>query len=183
MRVLTGEAKGARLRSVRAAGIRPTSGLVKSAIFNILGPGALDGLRVLDLFAGTGALGIEALSQGAARADFVERSPRTALAIRRNLETAGLRDRARVLAMPVHKTLRTLEGPYDLVFMDPPYADTSAADILGTLASSKLLAPGATVILEHAARTPPPVPQGLAQLETRRYGDTAVTYYRKELSA
>jgi len=154
---------------------------VKSAIFNTLSPDAVEGARVLDLYAGTGALGIEALSRGAAHADFVERSPRLAALIRRNLEAAGAKDRARVYAMPAHKALGALSGPYHLVLMDPPYDDAGVAGLLARLEGAGLLADGATVVLEHAWRTPPPEGSGrLALIETRRYGDTAVSYYREE---
>jgi 16S rRNA (guanine966-N2)-methyltransferase len=184
VRVLTGQVKGAKLRTARTSGVRPTSGLVKGAIFNTLPAEAVEGARVLDLYAGTGALGIEALSRGAAHADFVERSGRMCRLISDNLEAAGLRDRSRVFAAPVERALGMLQGPYNLVLMDPPYAEPGVSGILVRLAESGLLAGGATVVLEHAHRNPPPPAAGcLVLLKTRRYGDTAVTYYRMETPA
>lgn len=184
MRVLTGQAKGAKLRTARSSGVRPTSGLVKSAIFNTLPPEAVEGARVLDLYAGTGALGIEALSRGAAHADFVERSGRMCRLIGDSLAAAGLRDRSRVFAAPVERAQGMLQGPYNLVLMDPPYAEPGVANVLARLAEPGLLADGATIVLEHAHRNPPPPAAGrLVILKTRRYGDTAVTYYRMERPA
>lgn len=184
MRVLTGQAKGARLKSSRAASVRPTSSRVKNAIFATLPLDAIQGARVLDLYAGTGGLGIEALSRGAARVDLVERSGRLCLLIRQNLETIGARDRARVFNTTAQRALGLLSEPYDLVLLDPPYDAPGIPDLLARLGSSGLLKDGALVVLEHAWRTPPPPGTGrLALLETRRYGDTAVSYYRQAPTA
>ncbi|MBI3744346.1 MAG: 16S rRNA (guanine(966)-N(2))-methyltransferase RsmD [Chloroflexi bacterium] len=179
MRVLTGHAKGVRLKASRAPALRPTSSRVRTALFDVLGN--IDDLRVLDLFAGTGSLGIEALSRGAASADFVERNFRLCQGIRDNLRKAGLEGDSHVICAMSHKAMATLAGPYDLVLMDPPYDLPGTPELLAALGGSTLLAPGAIVVLEHAWRGG--VIEGAGRLkrtDMRRYGDTAVSYYRLE---
>jgi 16S rRNA (guanine966-N2)-methyltransferase len=157
---------------------------VREALFGILeSAGVVRGARVLDLYAGTGALALEALSRGAARAVLVE-SSREALAVTRgNVASLGLGDSARVLAADVRDAVRRLEGepPFDVVLADPPWAlvDTGEAlRVLAELARSSLLAEDALVILEHSSRTPPPDVEGLTKDQTRRYGDAALTFYK-----
>ena len=185
MRIVTGGAKGARLKAARRPGLRPTTSLVRGAIFNILPPHAIVEARVLDLFAGSGALGLEALSRGAQWADFVERDPRGARLIRENLQTAGLAEQAHVYCATAQKALGFLPGPYRLVLLDPPYEDPGTPAILQRIASGNHLSPGAIIVLEHAWRNgAPPAPPGLALAQTRRYGDTAVSlYHRREDTA
>src|SRR5437867_231202 len=143
MRVIGGTDRGRRLAAPRGFSTRPTAGRVREALFDILGP-AVAGMRVLDLFAGTGAIGIEALSRGAARAVFVERGRDALRALRANLAALHLsRDRARVVAGDAVATLPALgrsELPFDLVFLDPPYA-TTVARVLEALARGPLLKP------------------------------------------
>lgn len=180
LRVQSGAAKGKRLKAPRSTALRPTSSRVKGALFNILAVEGLDGARVLELFAGTGAMGIEALSLGASHVDFVERDPRTCQQLRENLLTAGLLERAAVHKSSAARALTFLSGPFDLVLMDPPYADDSAADLLDHLASPKLLAEMGLIVLEHATRNgPAEAPPGLQLSDTRRYGDTALSFYRR----
>jgi 16S rRNA (guanine966-N2)-methyltransferase len=157
---------------------------MRVTLFDILGP-SVAGIRVLDLFAGTGAVGIEALSRGAARAVFVERDRAALRALRANLAALGLgRQAARVVAGDVLAVLPVLEGseaPVELVFVDPPYAGEAAGRTLAALAGSPLLASGARVVVQHSVRAPMPVPPGLvAAREPRRFGDTALTFLAAE---
>lgn len=138
----------------------------------------------LDLYAGTGALGIEALSRDADRVDFVERDSRRCQTIRRNLDAAGLRERGRVYCAPALRALTNLTNHYDLVFFDPPYGDRDIDRVLDSLGGSELLRPGATVVLEHAWRDGAPEGrEGLERVNTRRYGDTALSFYHRKASS
>jgi len=178
MRIIAGVLKGRRLAPVKGR-IRPTAAKVREAVFSILGPAVL-GARVLDLFAGTGALGIEALSRGAAAAVFVEDHPESLKVLRRNLTDLGLADRTTVWPLPVTAALKKLAGrgePFGLAFLDPPYGGGAAA-ALNALASPHLLAPAARVVVEHSRRESLPEACGvLTLLMTRRYGDTQVAFY------
>jgi 16S rRNA (guanine966-N2)-methyltransferase len=180
MRVIAGSAKGQRLRGPLSRDTRPTSDLVRGAIFSALASQGVDLSRVLDLYAGSGALGIEALSRGAAWCDFVERSRRACSVIGKNLAGIGFGERARVHCAPVERVLGRLEGPYSLVLADPPYADASALADLEALAASPLVEEGRTVlVLEHSARQSPPDRIGWWALANhRRHGDTAISIYR-----
>jgi 16S rRNA (guanine966-N2)-methyltransferase len=180
MRVIAGELKGRRLAPVKGR-IRPTAAKVREAIFSILGE-AVREMRVLDLYAGTGALGIEALSRGVREAVFVEDHPGALKVLRRNLEDLGLTNRAAVLALPVLTAVKRLgargEG-FGLAFLDPPYGGGVAAEALAALDRAKVLDPGAWVVAEHSRRESLPERQGgLALQELRRYGDTQVAFYR-----
>lgn len=158
--------------------IRPTQGLIKAAIFNMLGPAVLDS-EVLDLYAGSGALGIEALSRGAAEAIFVERSLDGVRSIRANLAALDYEDRATVAQADALRWLRTHEAEAAsarLVLLDPPYDDPHLDSVLSALDS--LAAPTATVVLEHASRRALPSLKRLVIDRSRRYGDTSVTIAR-----
>ena len=178
MRIIAGALKGRRLAPVKGR-IRPTGAKVREAVFSILGP-ALGGLRVLDLFAGTGALGIEALSRGAGTAVFVEDHPESLKVLRRNLADLGLADRTTVWPLPVTTALKQLAGRgeiFGLAFLDPPYGGGAAA-ALTALAELPLLLPGARVVVEHSRRESLPEScGGLTRLTVRRYGDTQVAFY------
>ena len=179
MRVVGGDAKGRRLKGATISGARPTSELVRGAIFNVLGPLDFRPMKVMDMFAGSGSLGIEALSRGAAWADFVERHPRQCAAIRENLETTGFTDRAKVYCMDVEKGLSVLEGSYNVVLMDPPYKLTTLDQVLDDLSGSGLLEQGATVVVGHSKRFSLESDyRGLARVGNYRYGDSAVDYYK-----
>jgi 16S rRNA (guanine966-N2)-methyltransferase len=179
MRVIAGEAKGLRLKKPSARGLRPTSDLVRGAIFNVLASSEADLSRVLDLYAGSGALGIEALSRGAQWCDFVEQDRGACAIIRENLALAGFQDRGRVHCLPVEKALDRLEGPYSLVLMDPPYEDEQAPEVVSRLASSTLMERGSALVLEHSWRRLPPDRWGPFDLASRkRHGDTGVSIYR-----
>jgi 16S rRNA (guanine966-N2)-methyltransferase len=181
-RVIAGTARSIRLEAP-GAGTRPLADRVKQTLFAILEPDLRDA-RFLDLFAGSGAGGIEALSRGAAHATFVERDAGAIRTIKNNLERAGLagRDRAVVVRADAVSWLRdparAAEAPYDLVLVDPPYdatdALTTALESLSTLSI-----PGTRVVAKHFWRTPPPATVGLLASEReRRFGDTALTFYR-----
>jgi 16S rRNA (guanine966-N2)-methyltransferase len=180
VRVIAGEAGGRRLVAPERS--RPTTDRVKESLFSALGPERLTGARVLDLYAGSGALGIEALSRGASLAVLVERDPAGRRAIEGNLETTGLSDRARVRLGDVGTFLSgppALEGPFDLVLCDPPYElpDTELEVVLGRLTSVGWMAPEATLVLERAgAAAPPRWPPGWRSTWERRYGDTLVLF-------
>lgn len=180
MRIGGGEAGGRRLQH-HLKGIRPTSGRVRLALFSMLGPGGAEGRRVLDLYAGTGAFGLEALSRGAAWAEFVERDEKACRAIRATLADLGFGERGVVHRGAAAAVVRRLEADFDLVFADPPYDDDPFAEVFGLLVESGRLVPGARVIAEHSKRRvlPEALP-GLRQIDRRLYGDTAVTVYRFE---
>ncbi|GGM40519.1 methyltransferase [Longimycelium tulufanense] len=183
-RIVAGTAGGRRI-AVPAKGTRPTSERVREALFSALDSFLdLGGTRVLDLYAGSGALGLEALSRGAAHALFVESERRAANLLRRNAAGLGL-DGAEVRTQPVAAVLaETPDEPYDVVLADPPYALTEdeLAATLDRLVHRGWLAPGAVLVLERDARSPEPAwPESLVALRNRRYGDTVL--YWAEYSA
>ena len=169
MRVIAGTLGGRRLVVPRGQATRPTAGRVREALFSMLGE--IDGAVVLDLFAGSGALGIEALSRGAQRATFVERAPAALAALRANIAALGLGGRASVVAGDALAALRVADN-YDLVFLDPPYA--TAAGLADALSRDlpAALAPGARVVSESDRREPLALSLPLAR--ERRYGDTLI---------
>jgi 16S rRNA (guanine(966)-N(2))-methyltransferase RsmD len=142
--------------------------------------GSVEGCRVLALFAGSGARGIEALSRGAAWAAFVDQDAGSCAAIQHNLRLAGLAERAVVRRIPADRALRSLEAEYDVVFIDPPYADPGMEQLLAQVAASPRLVPGAVVVVFHSSRLSlAPHYNGLGLLRERRHGDTTVSIYRK----
>lgn len=174
MRVIAGTARGIPLGAPRDRSTRPITDRVKETLFGILGERVVDA-QVLDLYAGSGAVGIEALSRGAAACTFVERARMALTVIRSNLERTGLGSGATVVGGDV---LRWLEVPhahrYQLAFLDPPYAVRDIVAPLDRLPS--LLAPGATVVVKHFWRTPVPPPDGLRLWRERRFGETSLTF-------
>ncbi len=181
MRVIAGVLGGRHLVAPKGLVARPTPDRVREALFSILGD--VDDLRVLDLYSGTGALAIEALSRGAKDAVLVEKDRSSKAAIEENLETLGLEDRAELIFSDVARALARLTASgqrFDLVLADPPYADAAAQ--LGSIlpALPALLCEGGRVVLEHGRRTDPPeAPVGLVFEDTRRYGETALSFYTK----
>ena len=179
VRIVAGVAGGRRL-AVPPHGTRPTSDRVREAVFSSLAARRdLEGARVLDLYAGSGAMGLEALSRGAVHVRFVESDQRAAAVLRRNIEALGLPG-AQLTAADVPAVLRGNPGqPYDLVLADPPYAlDDCALDkVLSALAGGAWLAPAALLVVERPAKALPPTwPDNVFALTHRRYGDTAVYY-------
>jgi len=184
MRVIGGHDRGRRLRAPRGLATRPTADRVRVTLFDVLGP-TVAGARVLDLFAGTGAVGIEALSRGAARVVLVERDQSALRALRANLAALDApRAAARVMAGDVLRVLPELgaqEGPFDLVFIDPPYATALAARTLEGLGATRICRAGTEVIVQHSTRTTLPIVPGLApHRRPRQFGDTALTFLRAE---
>jgi 16S rRNA (guanine966-N2)-methyltransferase len=187
MRITGGMFASRAIRAPRGQATRPTSDRVREALFGILSSaGAIAGARVLDLYAGTGALAIEALSRGAARAVVVESSRPALEAIRSNVAALGLHDRVVLVASDVRTAVARLrrDGPFDLVLADPPWAlvdSGEALDVLRALAEAGAVAESGTVVLEHAARSAKALPvdlNGLQCEQTRRYGDTALAFYK-----
>ncbi len=183
MRVIAGIAKGRRLYSPKGKAIRPTSDRVKEAIFNIIGPGVKN-KNVLDAFAGTGGLGIEALSRGAQAAYFIDSAAPAIELTNKNLEITGLQGYAVVIRADVNKALKNLVKKglkFDLIFLDPPYRiSVSFLDAILFMLSSSLLSTDGLLILEHSIKTKIKPVAGLEIDSTRSYGDTAVTFYRKK---
>lgn len=180
MRVTGGSARGMTLLAPKGAETRPTTDRTREAIFSILYSMDADLTRVLDLYAGTGALAIEALSRGAEQAELVERSTSVCAIIRRNLAHVRLAERATVHCLDVRRALERLSSePFSTVFLDPPYADPGIETVLETLGASELVATGGTIVLEHAHGRPPPAAIGRLALQSdRRYGGTGVAFYR-----
>ncbi|HWV49059.1 MAG TPA: 16S rRNA (guanine(966)-N(2))-methyltransferase RsmD [Microbacterium sp.] len=177
-RIIAGTAGGMRL-AVPAAGTRPTSDRVRESLFGALeSADAIDGARVLDLYAGSGALGLEALSRGAASADLVELSKAAAGVVRRNAQEVSRATRrpAQVHHLGVHAYLLRAAGPFDLVFSDPPYDIDDAAMTADLVALAPLLSDDALVVIERAKRSTPPAlaAAGLEEVRMKTYGDTAV---------
>ena len=182
MRIIGGTRRGTRLAEVGtgdpAAHLRPTSDRVREAIFNLLTNSLhldLAGLRVLDLFAGTGALGLEAISRGAAHVTFADNGPAALALLRRNIDILRAGETA-VLRLDATRLGRNPGGPFDLVFLDPPYGRGMGEAALASALAGGWLAAGAVVVWEEGA--PPPVPAQVTPIDQRRYGDTWITILR-----
>ncbi len=175
-----GAFKGRRLKGVAAPGVRPTSELVRGAIFNILGPLDINHRRAMDLYAGSGSLGIEALSRGVEWVDFVERHPRQCEALKQNLETVRISDRAKVHCLEVARALENMEGVYSLVLMDPPYKLQTVGEVLNALGDSDLLEENATLVVGHSKRLAlMDRYTNMERISSHRYGDSMVDFYSK----
>lgn len=179
MRIIAGQYKGRRLGAVKNAPVRPTADKTREAVFSILG-GLVEDALVLDLFAGTGALGLESLSRGAAKAVFVDSNRESIALLRQNIKLLGAENTATVLLRDVLRpgSLSGLEGPFDLVFADPPYKADALSRTLKNIAESACLANGATVVAEHSALTDPPSPpSNLVLSDRRKYGKSLVSFF------
>lgn len=180
MRIVGGDLRGRPLAAPRNDAIRPTSDRTREAVFNIIAhgwPQHLQGARVLDLFAGTGALGLEALSRGAAHALFIEDSAEGRGLIRTNIEAFGLQGRAKIFRRDATRLGEPgTIAPFDLVFADPPYGKGLAEQALQSAVAGGWLTSGALVVVEEAAGSPFQPPQGLALIERRDWGDTGVSF-------
>ena len=181
MRVIAGNARGRKLQAGRGRAIRPTGSKVRGAIFSILGSRYdLNGLQVLDLFAGAGGLGIEALSRGARSVTFVEGDAAAARILKGNLERCGLSEQGRVIQARLPAALRRLVGTarFGGVFLDPPYGKGLVAATLAVLGEVDLLEPGSWVVAEHAVEEPVAERYGALRLtDARRYGKTALAIF------
>ena len=178
MRIIAGRFRGRRLTPVgkgdAGAHLRPTADRVRESLFNVLAAyGGLDGARVLDLFAGTGALGLEALSRGAAHVTFVESGRVAQGLIRRNVELTGSRAQTALLRADATRPGHNPGQAFDLVFLDPPYGKGLGERALAAAKAGGWIAPGALAVCEEGAAMPPP--PGCTTLDERRYGDTWIT--------
>ena len=181
MRVIAGSAKGRALKAVPGKNTRPTTDKVKEAIFSMIGP-YFDGGWVLDLFAGTGGLGIEALSRGAERAVFIDMEKASIDVVRHNATEAGVADKAEIYRNEAGRAVKALAkrgSAFRYVFLDPPYRMKEMDGVMAQLAESGLLEPGAVVVVEHDAEHQyPETAVPFEQTKRVKYGDTAVTIYR-----
>ncbi len=178
LRIAGGSARGVPLAEPKGVRLRPTTGLVREAVFNILGD-VVDGARVLDLYAGTGALGIEALSRGAAHATLIEAEPGCCAAILQSLARTAMAERAIVLRGRLPAALKNLAPGFELILMDPPYGAEDAEVVL--IGAAALLAENGWIVFEHGSRyNPPERPAGLSLADRRVYGDSAVAFYRRQ---
>lgn len=179
LRVIAGEAKGRPLRSLRGMALRPTPARVRAALFSALGDRTRQG-PFLDLYAGTGAVGIEALSRGAPWADFVEQHGPACRVLAHNLAVTGLRDRARIVAAPVARFLgRPADRVYAVVFADPPYGRGGGREVLSALAGWSGVTAETLVVVQHQTGEDIPV-GGWRLLRRNRYGRTTLSFYRLE---
>ena len=177
VRISGGQLKGRKLRPSGGPGLRPTAERVRQAIFSILGPLAVS--RVLELYAGTGIFGLEALSREADWVDFVESSRVRSRQIGASLEELGLEGRANVSSYTVERALGVVNGPYDLVFADPPYNQDPWAWLMPRLVEERLMSESGVVVAEHSSGTDLETEYGTLTLGgVHRYGDTAISIYR-----
>ncbi|MCX8116532.1 MAG: 16S rRNA (guanine(966)-N(2))-methyltransferase RsmD [Desulfobacterota bacterium] len=182
MRVISGSSKGRRLVAPRGQGLRPTSDRVKECLFNLIGE--VEGRVVLDLFAGTGSLGIEALSRGAKRAVFVERAREALRRMKQNLSQCGMEDRAEILPKEVGRAIGLLGRrgeTFDLILMDPPYEEGWIRHTFEKLKRHPIHRSGALLVIEHSRREPlPEETGGWGLLKQREVGDTVISILRKQ---
>jgi len=179
MRIVGGTSRGRRLTGPGDLAVRPTADQVKEALFNILA-GRIAGTRFLDLYAGTGNIGIEALSRGAQQATFVESSPAMGRLLRANLQQCGFEHLTEVRLVPVSRFLKQRhESPYDIIFLDPPYRTEEVEKVLPSLGHDVIIRANGVVVVEHFHKSPPVDRIGhLALVKTYRYGDTCLSVYR-----
>lgn len=180
MRIIGGLAKGRKLKAPKTFLVRPVSDKVKEAIFNILGP--LDNDVVLDLFAGSGSVGLEALSRGAGFALFIDSLALSSACIRGNIELCGFSDKARIMKGVLPSILNRLKknnAPFDLVFIDPPYDKNLINKNLEALANNKLVDARSRIVIEHSPREKP-FCDGMLIVDQRQYGQTFVSFLKYE---
>lgn len=184
MRIIAGKVKGRHLKFPKGTKTRPVTDLVRGAIFSILENMDNDWSQVLDLFSGSGALGIEALSRNAGWVDFVENERKCCDIIKENLEITGFSSQARVYCCSVNKALSFLDKEYNIILMDPPYSDTTTGDIITRLATSGLVGAATTLVVTHSSRSP--LCQNYAALnlvKVHRHGDTCISIFQKEVGS
>ena len=181
MRVIAGSAKGCPLKISKGTPTRPATELVRGALFSALESLDADWSRVLDLFSGSGSLGIEALSRGAGWVDFVDQERRCCDIIRENLVRARLAESAGVHCLSVSRALSVLKGKYGIILMDPPYRDRAIGKILEQIDSSSLMADGAPLFITHSALFKlEPAYGSLSLRREYRHGDSVIALFRKE---
>jgi len=181
MRVIAGKAKGHRLKAPKRAATRPATDLVRGAIFSILETTNVDWTQVLDLFSGSGALGIEALSRGADWVDFVEHEPRCCAIIKQNLEKTKLETQAHIYCCSVAKAISFLDKEYGIILMDPPYSNESIGSLVTELATSKLVGTNSIVVITHSPHFPLNSTYiTLNLIKEHRHGDSCIALYKKE---
>jgi 16S rRNA (guanine966-N2)-methyltransferase len=180
MRIIAGALKGRQLKTPTWEGLRPTSDRLRETLFNILGPSIRDA-RVLDGYAGTGAMGIEALSRGAAHVTFVDSDPRALRLIEQNLERLAVANRYAIIRAGLADAAGRLGAAFDLVILDPPYAEDAV--VLALDAAAPVAGESTRVVIEHASRhAPPPSHAGLVLKRRVAAGDSALAFYQRERS-
>jgi 16S rRNA (guanine966-N2)-methyltransferase len=184
MRVVGGRLRGRALVAPASRDIRPTSDRLRESLFDVLThryPDRLEGARVVDLFAGSGALGVEALSRGAAFALFVDNSAEARALLRANVEALALGGVTRIFRADATQLGRAPAGPpFDLAFLDPPYNQNLASPALAALITGGWLAPGGLAVVEEHVRAEIAAPEALTLLDERIYGDTKLAFYARE---
>jgi 16S rRNA (guanine(966)-N(2))-methyltransferase RsmD len=183
MRIAGGKVKGVRISPPAIRGARPTTELMREVIFNVLGKDRISGARILDLFAGTGSLGIEGLSRGAEQADFVEANGKQCAVIQTNLRLCGFEENGKVYRMKAEQSLKVLTGRYGVVVMDPPYRLEEVGVIVEKLSASNLVGDDGIVAVGHSKRQMLTESYGaLTRIKSSRHGDSMVDFYIKGVS-
>jgi len=178
MRVIGGKYRGRRLKTVDGLAVRPTSDRLRETLFNILAP-QIKGSRFLDLCAGSGAVGIEALSRGATHVTLVDQSRRACAAIQVNLQTIGVTNEATIINKDAVSALKQLTGKFNVIFFDPPYESALYDRVLGELGASELAASNAIVVVEHRAKHPPGRTYGLLELFREvKQGESSLAFFQ-----
>jgi len=182
LRVIAGECKGRPIRVPERCATRPATELVRGAIFSMLANLTEKWDEVLDLFSGSGSLGIEALSRGAGHVDFIEQEKACCNILRDNLEKCSLSGRATVYCMPVERAANMLKKEYDIILMDPPYRREDIGDFLESLAGSSLIGGSTWLVITHSPRVSlNGVYGGLKLIKERRHGDSVIAIYHEEI--
>jgi len=182
MRITGGIARGQQLKLPKNFVIRPTTDRIREAVFSILASMDSGWSHGLDLYAGTGALGIEALSRDIGWVDFVDQEPRCCAIMKQNLEKTGLAQRAHINCCSVSKALTILNNKYDIIFIDPPYSDSSIESLVGILGNSEYMNDKSLVVIPHTTRLSLSEKYGnLALAKEKRHGDTFISIYRREV--
>jgi 16S rRNA (guanine966-N2)-methyltransferase len=183
LRIISGERRGRVIKTVEGSDTRPTSDKVKESLFNII-RSKLPDSHILDIFSGTGNLGLEALSQGCAEVVFIERDPRALTVLRANCKGLGYMQRSRIIPKDALKALKILgdnRESFDIVFMDPPYGKGHEAPVLVALSSYGLLKRDGIIVVEHLSKdAQPDMIEGLLRYDYRKYGNTSISFYRRE---
>jgi 16S rRNA (guanine966-N2)-methyltransferase len=183
MRVIAGDAKGTQLKGPDRATTRPATDLVRGAVFAMLENLAQDWSLVLDLYSGTGAMGIEALSRGAGWTDFVDRQKRCCDIIKQNLAKTKLAERAHVYCIEVDKAISILEKEYGVIIIDPPYRNLTIGETLAKLANSRLVGKDTIVAITHSCHLALETKYDpLSLIKERRHGDSCIALYHKEVA-